>query len=91
MHELDPAKSPVEILREQGELVRQLVATNHLLFAGSWEDFAEDVRRRKAGRPYLFKQPFDIDETLVWIHRLQDYERVRREPLAEALAVEDNL
>ncbi len=90
MHELDPALAPEEVLARYGDVIRQLVLANRTLFGGSWEDFAEDIRRRKAGRPYLFKLPFDLDETLVWIHRLQVYERARAESLGDALAVEGN-
>jgi len=85
MHELDPAKSPAEVLEEGGDRVRNLVEANRILFGGSWLDFAEDVRRRKAGRPYLFKLPFDCDDALVWIHSLHTYEQARRELLVDAL------
>lgn len=84
-HELDTALEPHEILASLGEPVRQLVQVNHVLYGGRWEDFIEDLRRRLAGRPYLFRLAQDPDETLAWAERLHRYEQVRQEPLAGVL------
>jgi len=53
--QLDPALPPKEVLAALDTPVRRLVAVVKTLYAGSWDDCAEDIRRRRAGRPYLFK------------------------------------
>jgi hypothetical protein len=90
MHELDPALSPEAVLAQSEPAVRDLVIANHHLFNGAWASFAEDVRRRRAGRPYLFKVELKLDEDLlVWIHRLEAYEQARGATLASALNGEE--
>jgi len=83
--ELDAGRPVHEVLAGLGEPVRQLVVANHILFAGRWDDLAEDIRRRQAGRPYLFKLDLALDAPLAWIGRLRDYEAARGERLAAAI------
>lgn len=82
---IDASMTPAEAWNRLDEPVRQLVVAAQVLFGGDWDDLAEDVRRRIAGRPYLFRLELPIDEPLAWIARLKDYERARGERLADAI------
>jgi hypothetical protein len=77
--ELDAALEPSVIFQRLPRSVQELVLAAQMLYAGHWDDFAEDVRRRQEGRPYLFKVEFDLDDLLGWIKRLRDYEAARGE------------
>ena len=48
-----------------------------------------DVRRRQAGKPYLFRLDLDPNDTLVWARRIKAYEAARGERLADVLTPED--
>jgi len=82
---IDDSLTPAEICAVVPESVRALIQANAVLFGGRWDDCAEDVRRRRAGRPYLFALDLDLDEPLVWIARLKAYEIARGESFAAAL------
>lgn len=82
---LDDSLAPADIYAGLSEPVRALIQANATLFAGRWDDLAEDLRRRRAGRPYLFAIDLDLDEPLVWIARLKAYETARGEFLADAI------
>jgi hypothetical protein len=82
VHQLDPALPPAEVLAGLEPPVRRLVAAVKTLYAGSWDDCAEDIRRRRAGRPYLFKLALGLPDELDWIRRLQVYEEARGERFA---------
>jgi hypothetical protein len=86
MHALDPALAPEAILDHHGSLVRDLLVARDVLFAGSWDDLAEDLRRRVAGRPYLFRlaDHESGEDALAWIARLQAYETARGEIITTA-------
>jgi hypothetical protein len=75
--QLDPALAPVEIYRSLPSDVRQLVVAVRTLYGGSWDDCAEDVRRRRAGRPYLYRLNLSVADELGWLHRLATYEAAR--------------
>jgi hypothetical protein len=79
VQQLDPALPPAEILRGLDAPVLRLVQAVKTLYAGNWDDCAEDIRRRRAGRPYLFKLQLGLDDDLDWLHRLQAYEAARGE------------
>lgn len=83
--QLDASRPAGEVFAQLDERLRHLVIANHVLFQGQWDDLAEDLRRRHAGRPYLFRLDLDLDEPLVWISRLRDYELSRREHLYDAI------
>ena len=85
MRALDAGLSPAEAAAQLPPPVRALVLANQALFSGRWDDLAEDLRRRQAGRPYLFKLDLALDEPLAWIGRLRDYEAARGERLADAI------
>ncbi len=82
---LDAALPAHEVLARLEPAVQELVIANRELFRGRWEDFAEDVRRRQAGKPYLFKIDLALGDPLAWIVRLQAYEAARGERLADSL------
>jgi len=84
-HELDPARAPREIALELPAPARRLVAACGALYGGDWDDLVEDLRRRQAGRPYLFKLELPLDDVLGWAERLKTYERARGEALAATL------
>lgn len=83
--QLDASRSASEVFARLDERLRQLVIANQVLFQGHWDDLAEDLRRRQAGRPYLFRLDLDLEEPLVWIGRLRDFELSRREQLSAAI------
>lgn len=83
---IDDSQAPADVYAGLSEPVRALVQANATLFAGRWDDLAEDLRRRRAGRPYLFALDLNLDEPLVWIARLKAYEAARGELLADAIA-----
>lgn len=83
--QIDPALAPAEALaRLPGPVVR-LVEVVAALYGGNLDDCAEDLRRRLAGRSYLYR--FDIPDLdpLPWLHRLKTYETARGSRLAAAL------
>jgi hypothetical protein len=79
---LDAALAPREIFDQLDEPVQRLVVAVGTLYRGSWDDCAEDVRRRRAGRPYLYRLPTQVDDELGWLHRLSAYETARGETFA---------
>lgn len=79
---LDPALAPAAILAGLPAGVRRLVAMVADLYGGSWDACSEDIRRRRAGRPYLYRIDIPGVDELVWLHRLKTYEAARGEPLA---------
>jgi hypothetical protein len=86
--QLDPALAPAQVLASLDSAARRLVAAVATLYAGSWDDCAEDIRRRRAGRPYLFRLDLDLDDDLSWLRRFATYESARGESLA-ALPLEN--
>ena len=87
-HDLDAALPARAVVAGLPPAVRRLVAACGALYGGRWDDLAEDLRRRQAGRPYLFKLELPLDDVLGWVERLKTYERARGEPLAAALGDE---
>jgi hypothetical protein len=83
--QIDDSLSAADVYAGLDEPVRALVQTNATLFKGHWDDLAEDIRRRRAGRPYLFAIDLDLDEPLAWISRLKAYESARGERLADVI------
>lgn len=82
---LDPALPPNMVLPQLPRPVQELVCVNQSLYAGNWSDLIEDLRRRQAGRPYLFKYTLDLDNILAWAQRLQQYEIARGDRLPQAM------
>lgn len=80
--QLDPALPPDEVAAGLPPAVQRLIGIVATLYGGSWESCAEDVRRRRAGRPYLYRIDHAGLDELAWIHRLQAYEAARGERLA---------
>ena len=81
MQQLDPALPPAVVFTSLEAPVQRLVAVVQTLYSGNWDDCAEDIRRRRAGRPYLFKLAADVADDLDWLHRLKAYELARGERL----------
>ncbi len=79
MQQLDPALPPDAVFASLDAPVQRLVAAVQTLYSGNWDDCAEDIRRRRAGRPYLFKLTIDVADDLEWLHRLKAYELARGE------------
>lgn len=90
MHALDPALSPTDVVAGLDPAICQLIATCDVLYAGDWDDLAEDLRRRQAGKPYLFRLTNEPPDALAWAGRLQAYEQARGERLAPAVLEEDD-
>ncbi len=89
---LDPALSPDQAAARLDPAVRDLVAVVASLYAGSWGDCAEDIRRRRAGRPYLFRIDLPLADELPWLGSLDAYERLHgRGCIAAAVHVRTDL
>lgn len=80
--QLDPALPPEAALAGVDPAVRRLAMIVGLLYGGSWDACAEDIRRRRAGRPYLYRVDVAGIDELDWLHRLKTYEAARGEPVA---------
>ena len=85
---LDPALPPDVVYGRLDSAVQGLIGAVRTLYAGSWMDCAEDLRRRQAGRPYLFRLDLGLSDELGWIHRLATYEAARGERFADTLPLE---
>jgi hypothetical protein len=79
MQSLDPALPPEQVLAGLDADVQRLVAAVKILYQGHWDDCAEDIRRRRAGKPYIFRLSLGLQDELEWLHRLQAYEVARGE------------
>lgn len=88
MHRLDPACPPAEILQDLDGAERQLISLVTRLYRGDWDDMAEDLRRRQAGRPYVFRLDLDLARAIEAAAVFRDYERARGERLSDALPEE---
>jgi hypothetical protein len=80
VQQLDPALPPATVFAQLDRDVQRLVVAAKTLYNGSWDDCAEDIRRRRAGKPYLFKLSMSIPDELEWLSRLKAYETARGEP-----------
>jgi len=89
MSELDAALAPTEVLPALDTEARALLALCRDLYAGEWGDMAEDLRRRQAGKPYLFRTAIDPGAALAWVDRFRAYEAARGESLIDALPNEE--
>jgi hypothetical protein len=86
---LDTALPPAAVFASLPEAVQQLVAAVRMLYKGSWDDCAEDIRRRQAGRPYLYRLNMALDEPLGWLAKCKSYELARGEPLGDHALFKD--
>lgn len=82
---IDDAVPAAELVGRLSGPVLVLIQAGHTLFAGSWDALADDLRRRQAGKPYLFQLDLELEEPLAWIARLKAYELARGESLAAAI------
>lgn len=59
------------------------------LYDGSWDEMAQDLEDRRAGRPYVFRLINQIEDDLLRIRRLGSFEKSHQINLREvARAVE---
>jgi hypothetical protein len=82
---LDAALAPEVVFAGLPPAVQRLVIAVQTLYAGRWDDCAEDLRRRRAGRPYLYRLELGLSDELGWLHRLATYETARGETFAPAV------
>ena len=54
----------------------RLLIIRDFLYNGDWEDVVKDLHSRKSGKPFVFKLNTRIDDDLIRIKRLRDYEKV---------------
>jgi hypothetical protein len=80
----DPALAPADVYAQLEPAVQRLIVAVATLYGGRWDDCAEDIRRRRAGRPYLYRLQLGLDDELGWLRRLADYETARGETFALA-------
>lgn len=85
---IDTALPPEVIYQSLDSRIQHLVVTTHTLYGGRWDDCAEDIRRRQAGRPYLYRLELDLEDPLGWLHCLKNYETARGEGFAHVIAGE---
>jgi hypothetical protein len=79
---LDATLPPDAVFARLDAAVQRLVVTAHTLYGGSWDDCAEDLRRRSEGKPYLYRLKVEIDDAPGWLARLKAYEQARGERFA---------
>ncbi len=77
--QLDPSLPPAAAFARLDASVQRLVVAVQTLYGGSWDDCAEDVRRRQDGRPYLYRLRIELDDLSGWLERLKAYESARGE------------
>ncbi|OQB85527.1 MAG: hypothetical protein BWX88_01793 [Planctomycetes bacterium ADurb.Bin126] len=65
-----------------------LVVLKHELYEGSWDEMVADLRARLEGRPFIFKLANRINDDLVRIERLREFERDHRVDLSEYVTLE---
>ena len=53
-----------------------LLIIRDFLYNGDWADVIKDLHSRKSGKPFVFKLNTRIDDDLIRIKRLRDYEKV---------------
>jgi hypothetical protein len=87
VHQLDPALPPAAVYARLDPAVRKLITAAKTLYQGDWDDCAEDIRRRRAGKPYLFRIDSGLPDDLEWIGRLKAYEATRGERFEAAEAI----
>ena len=79
---LDVSQSPATVFAALDPAVQRLVVVAHTLYSGNWDDFAEDLRRREAGQPYLYRLKIELDDAPGWLAQLKAYEQARGERFA---------
>lgn len=77
--QLDTAQPPVAVFAGLDPAVQRLVVAVQSLYGGSWDDCAEDLRRRQAGQPYLYRLRIDLADAPGWLAALKAYETARGE------------
>jgi hypothetical protein len=82
---LDVSLPPATVFARLDAMVQRLVIATQTLYAGNWDDCAEDVDRRAAGRPYLYRLKVDLDDVPGWLARLKAYEQTRGERFATVI------
>jgi hypothetical protein len=80
---LDTALPPAAVYASLVPGAQRLVAAVHVLYQGSWDDCAEDIRRRQAGKPYLYRLNLALEDPLAWLARCKSYELARGEKLGD--------
>jgi hypothetical protein len=84
----DAALSPQEVFPTLPHGAQRLAIAVHTLYGGSWDSCADDLRRRRAGQPYLYRLHLGLDHELSWVHRLAGYEQARGEPVIPDVLLE---
>jgi hypothetical protein len=69
---------------------RLLIALRDELYAGSWDQMLKDLQERLKGRPYIFKLASRIQDDIVRIEKLREYERKNSLNLADHLKGDDD-
>jgi hypothetical protein len=79
---LDVSQSPATVFAALDPAVQRLVVVTYTLYNGNWDDCAEDLSRRSAGQPYLYRLKIELDDAPGWLARLKAYEQARGEQFA---------
>ena len=53
---------------------RMLVILRQELYEGSWDEMVADLKARLGGKPYIFKLASRIEDDLVRIEKLREFE-----------------
>ena len=70
--------SPAEFAKTLTEEECMLLTLRDELYEGSWDNMLQDLRDRLKGKPYIFKLVNRIEEDIIRIEKLRQYEATVR-------------
>jgi hypothetical protein len=84
-HPLDASLTPHAAFARLDVVVQQLIIACQTLYGGNWDDCAEDLRRRQAGQPYLYRLKLNVRDVFGWLANLKAYELARGERFVDVI------
>lgn len=72
-----------EYYRNLGADEKMLITLRDELYEGSWATMLADLKDRLKGKPYIFKLANRIQDDIVRIEKLRDYEKKNKINLAD--------
>jgi hypothetical protein len=77
------SKAIEDFVTRMNKEYRILVILKAQLYGGHWKAMLKDLRKRLAGKPFVFKLPNIISEDIKRIEEMQEFEKVHNVDLAE--------
>jgi hypothetical protein len=77
------SKAIEDFVTRMNEEHRMLVVLKAQLYGGHWQAMLKDLRKRLAGKPFVFKLSNRISEDIKRIEEMQEFEKVHNVDLAE--------